>query len=330
MDDILKVLADALRAAVGVQAAAYALAAIGLNVHFGFTGLINFGHIAFMAVGAYTTAIVVDSGFSLWLAVPAGLLAAVVLGILLGVPTLRLRADYLAITTIAVGEIIRIMVRSSALEDVTGGVFGLQGFANDFFDLNPFGRGSYGIWDVSFNERSTWVIVVAWALVALSATLVWALMRAPFGRVLKAIREDEDAARALGKNVFAFKIRSLCLGGAIGALAGIVLAFEAQAVVPDRYLPQTTFFIWTAMILGGTGSIIGPIAGSILFWFIVQFTEGLLRLGVSNGAIPEWLLSSQQVASIRFMLVGGVLMALMVWRPQGIFGKREEVLIGAR
>ncbi|QGG96447.1 branched-chain amino acid ABC transporter permease [Actinomarinicola tropica] len=330
MDDVLKVLADALRAAVGVQAAAYALAAIGLNVHFGFTGLINFGHIAFMAIGAYTTAIVVDSGLSLWLAVPSGLLAAVVLGILLGIPTLRLRADYLAITTIAVGEIIRIMVRSSALEGLTGGVFGIQGFADDFFGLNPFGRGSYGVWDVRFNERSTWVIVVAWALVALCATLVWALMRAPFGRVLKAIREDEDAARALGKNVFAFKIRSLCLGGAIGALAGIVLAFEAQAVVPDRYLPQTTFFIWTAMILGGTGSILGPIAGSVIFWFIVQFTEGLLRLGVSNGAIPEWLLSSQQVASVRFMLVGGVLMALMIWRPQGIFGKREEVLIGAR
>ena len=330
MDDLLKVLADALRAAVGVQAAAYALAAIGLNVHFGFTGLINFGHIAFMAVGAYTTAIVVDSGLSLWLAIPAGLLAAVALGILLGVPTLRLRADYLAITTIAVGEIIRILVRSSALEDLTGGVFGIQGFADDFFDLNPFGRGTYGAWDVTFNERSTWVMVAAWALVALCAALVWALMRAPFGRVLKAIREDEDAARALGKNVFAFKIRSLCVGGAIGALAGIVLAFEAQAVVPDRYLPQTTFFIWTAMILGGTGSILGPIAGSVAFWFIVQFTEGILRLGVANGVIPDWLLSSQQVASIRFMLVGGVLMALMVWRPQGIFGKREEVLIGAR
>lgn len=330
MDDLLKILADALRAAVGVQAAAYAIAAIGLNVHFGFTGLINFGHIAFLAVGAYTTAIVVDVGLSLWLAIPAGILAAVVLGILLGIPTLRLRADYLAITTIAVGEIIRILVRSTALEGLTGGVFGIQGFANEFFDLNPFSSGTYGVWRVTFNERSTWVMVVAWAVVALSALLVWALMRAPFGRVLKAIREDEDAARALGKNVFAFKIRSLCLGGAIGALAGIVLAMEAQAVVPDRYLPQTTFFIWTAMILGGTGSIKGPIAGSVAFWFIVQFTEGLLREGISNGIIPEWLLDSQQVASVRFIMVGLLLMALMVWRPQGIFGKREEVLIGAR
>ncbi|MBK5223439.1 MAG: branched-chain amino acid ABC transporter permease [Acidimicrobiia bacterium] len=330
MDVLLKVFADSARAAIGVQAAAYALAAIGLNVHFGFTGLINFGHIAFLAVGAYTTAIVVDLGFSLWLAIPAGLLGAVILGMLLGIPTLRLRADYLAITTIAVGEIIRVMVRSSAMEGLTGGVFGLQGFADEFFDVNPFSRGNYGVWDITFNERSMWVMTVGWALVVLTALLVHALMRAPFGRVLKAIREDEDAARALGKNVFAFKIRSLCLGGAIGALAGILLAFEAQAVVPDRYLPQTTFFIWTAMILGGTGSIKGPIAGAIIFWFVVASTEGLLRAGITHGWIPDWLLSSQEVAAVRFMLVGAILMALMVWRPQGLFGKREEVLIGAR
>lgn len=330
MEVLLKIFADAVRAAVGVQAAAYALAAIGLNVHFGFTGLINFGQIAFLAVGAYTTAICADAGLSLWLSILAGLLACVVLGLLLGIPTLRLRADYLAITTIAVGEIIRITVRSSAMQGLTGGVFGIQGFATPFFDLNPFSPGQYGFWRITFNERSLWVMTVGWALVALSALLIWALIRAPFGRVLKAIREDEDAARSLGKNAFAFKLRSLCLGGAIGGLAGILLSFEAQAVVPDRYLPQTTFFIWTVMILGGTGSILGPIAGSAIFWFVVSATEGLLRQGITNGVIPDWLLSSQQVAAVRFMLVGFILMALMVWRPQGIFGKREEVLIGAR
>src|SRR5690606_7654129 len=121
----------------------------------------------------------------------------------------------------------RITVRSSAMEPLTGGVFGIQGFADEFFDLNPFSPGNYGFWRVTFNERSMWVMVVGWGLVALSTLFVWALMRAPFGRVLKAIREDEDAARALGKNVFAFKIRSLCIGGAIAALSGIVLAFEA-------------------------------------------------------------------------------------------------------
>lgn len=329
MEVLLKILADALRSAVGVQAAAYALAAIGLNIHFGFTGLINFGHIAFMAVGAYATAISVDLGLSLWLAVPMGIVASILLALLLGLPTLRLRAEFLAITTIAVGEIIRILVRSSALEQWTGGVFGIQGFADEFFELNPF-SGTYGIWRVTFNARSMWVMTVTWALVALSMALVWALMRAPFGRVLKAIREDEDAARALGKNVFSFKIQSLCLGGVIGALAGIMLAFEAQAVVPDRYLPQTTFFVWTVMILGGTASVWGPIAGSVIFWFLISATEGLLRQGITNGVIPDWLLSSQQVAAVRFILVGLVLMVLMVWRPQGVFGKREEVLIGAQ
>jgi len=330
MEELLKIVADAIRGAIGVQGAAFALAAVGLNLHFGYTGLLNFGHIAFMAVGAYTMAIVVDNGASIWIAVPCGLGAAVVLGLLLGIPTLRLRADYLAITTIAVGEIIRISIRSSAFEPVTGGVFGLQGFANEFFALNPFSPGTYGVWRITFSERSLWVMTVGWTLVALTTLLVWALMRAPWGRVVKAIREDEDAARSLGKNVFAFKIQSLCIGGAIGALAGMVLAMEAQAVVPDRYLPQTTFFIWTVMILGGAGTIKGPIAGSIVFWFIVLATEGLLRQGIDSGLIPDWLLSSQQVAAVRFVLVGLLLMALMIWRPQGIFGKREEVLVGAR
>jgi neutral amino acid transport system permease protein len=331
MNDLLRILAESIQAAVGVNAAAYALAIVGLNLHFGFTGLINFGHIAFMAVGAYTMAIVVDSGLSLWIGIPCGLLAAVVLGILLGIPTLRLRADYLAITTIAVGEIIRILIRSSAFEGLTGGVFGIQGFATEFHDLNPFNPSTrYGFWRISFDGRQLWVMLVGWGLTILCSLFVWALMRAPWGRVIKAIREDEDAARSLGKNVLVFKIQSLCIGGAIAALAGMVLAFEAQAVVPDRYMPQTTFFLWAAMILGGSGSVKGAVAGATAFWFILSSTVGLVRHGVSTGFIPEWLLTSQQVAAVRFIIVGLLLGVLMVWRPQGIFGKREEVMLGAR
>jgi len=331
MNDLLRILAESIKAAVGVNAAAYALAIVGLNLHFGFTGLINFGHIAFMAVGAYTMAIVVDSGMSLWIGIPCGLLAAVVLGLLLGGPTLRLRADYLAITTIAVGEIIRISIRSSAFEGLTGGVFGIQGFATEFHDLNPFTPGArYGFWRVTFDHRQLWVMVVGWSLAVICSLLVWALMRAPWGRVIKAIREDEDAARSLGKNVFVFKIQSLCIGGMFAALGGMILAFEAQAVVPDRYLPLTTFFLWAAMILGGAASVKGAIAGAMAFWFVVSSADGLLRHGVSTGFIPEWLLTSQQVAAVRFIIVGIMLGALMIWRPQGIFGKREEVMIGAR
>lgn len=328
--DILQVFVDALRGALGPTAAAFAIAAVGLNLHFGFTGLLNFGHIAFMALGAYTMAILVDSGVTLWLAIPAGMLAAVVLGLFLGGTTLRLRADFLAITTIAVGEIIRISIRSRALEDVTGGVFGLRGISGEFFDLNPFSRGEYGIWRIVFSERQIWVMVVGWSVALLCTLLVWALMRAPWGRVIKAIREDEDAARALGKNAFLLKVQSLCIGGAIGALAGMLLAIEASAVDPNAYLPQQTFFVWTVMILGGAATIWGAMSGAVVFWFVVLFAEGLLREGIREGVIPEWLLTSQQFAAVRFVIVGLMLMTLMIWRPQGMFGKREEVMIGAR
>ncbi len=330
MDDLIRVFADALRGALGPDAAAFAIAAVGLNLHFGFTGLLNFGHVAFMAVGAYTMAIVVDAGLPLWVGVPAGMLAAVVLGLLLGGTTLRLRADYLAITTIAVGEIIRIMIRSRALEDVTGGVFGIQGVAADFFALNPFSPGNYGIWRVTFSERQLWVMVVGWTIALLCTLLVWALMRAPWGRVIKAIHEDEDAARALGKNAILLKAQSLCIGGAIGALAGMLLALERSAVDPNQYLPQQTFFVWTVMILGGAATIKGAMAGAVMFWFIILFAEGLLREGISQGIIPDWLLTSQQMFAVRFVIVGAMLIGLMIWRPQGVFGRREEVMIGAR
>ena len=328
--DVIRVFADAIQGALGPNAAAFAIAAVGLNLHFGYTGLLNFGHIAFMALGAYTMAILVDSGISLWLAIPAGMASAVVLGLLLGAATLRLRADYLAITTIAVGEIIRIMIRSRALEDVTGGVFGLRGLSGDFFALNPFSTGSYGVWLITFSERQLWVMVVGWSVALLCTLLVWALMRAPWGRVIKAIREDEDAARALGKNAFLLKVQSLCIGGAIGALAGMLLALEASAVDPNAYLPQQTFFVWTVMILGGAATIKGAMAGAVVFWFVVLFAEGILREGIREGVIPEWLLTSQQFAAVRFVIVGLMLIALMIWRPQGMFGKREEVMIGAR
>lgn len=330
MDGLFDVFINSFKQAIGVNAAAFAVAAIGLNLHFGFTGLLNFGHIAFMAVGAYAMAITVESGWSLWLGIPIGITAAVILGLLLGISTLRLRADYLAITTIAVGEIIRISIRSEALQDVTGGVFGLRGVGQEFFDINPFSDGDYGLWRITFDERQIWVMVVGWSVAVLCALLVWALMRAPWGRVIKAIREDEDAARALGKNAFVFKIQSLCIGGAIGGLAGMLLAFEASAVVPNSYLPQQTFFVWTVMILGGAATVKGAFAGAVTFWFVVLSAEGLLRHGVSTGVIPEWLLTSQQFAAVRFVIVGAMLMALMIWRPQGMFGKREEVLIGAR
>jgi neutral amino acid transport system permease protein len=322
------ILRDFLRAAVGDSAVYFAIAAVGLNLHFGYTGLLNFGHIGFLMVGAYGLAISVTFfSLGMWAGIVVGLLWAVVLALLLGAPTLRLRADYLAIVTIVAAEILRFVFRSVWAREVTGGSFGLTQFARDFYAINPFPAGRYGIGVVNFSERGAWVLVAGWALAGLCTLLVWALARSPWGRVLRAIREDEDAARSLGKNVFAYKMQSLVLGGMLGALGGIVLAINTQSVQPDTYSPPVTFFIFTALILGGAATVVGPIIGSMIFWALLAATNTALRQAVAAGYIPDWLMSGTQIGQVRFMLVGLGLMLLMIFRPEGIFGDRRELAL---
>ena len=292
--DVMRILVDGLRSAVGPEAAVYALAAIGLNMHFGYTGLLNFGQVGFLLVGAYGVSItVVTFGQSMWLGVIVGILAAVFLALLLGIPTLRLRADYLAIVTIAGAEILRFIFRASPANPLTGGVFGQQRFADAFYAINPIPEGSYGFWLIQFgSHRRLWVIVVGWALVALCCLLVWALVRSPWGRVLKSIREDEDAARSLGKNVFNYKMQSLVLGGVMGALAGMVLAIQQQAVHPDTYLPLVTFYAYVILILGGPARVFGPVVGSVIFWFLFTSLDTLLRQARAVGFLPLYFPSA--------------------------------------
>jgi neutral amino acid transport system permease protein len=135
--DLGAVISSGLLAATGPTAIAYAIAAVGLNLHFGYTGLLNFGHVAFLMVGAYGVAITVDAGGPLWLGVIMSIVAAIVLALMMGIPTLRLRAEYLAIVTIAIAEVLRLLIRSSWAQGLTGGVFGIQGFAGDFHALSP-------------------------------------------------------------------------------------------------------------------------------------------------------------------------------------------------
>jgi branched-chain amino acid transport system permease protein len=320
-----------LEAAVGTNAVIYALAAIGINVQFGYTGLLNFGQAAFMAVGAYGIAIGVATwGLSFWLSVGIGLAAAVALALVLGIPTLRLRADYLAIVTIAAAEIFRITVRTSNYRDVTGGTDGLQQFSASFFDINPYGRGEYGVGPVSFDERTMWVLTVGWIVVALCCLVVYLLMRSPWGRVLKAIREDEDAVRSLGKNVFSYKMQSLIIGGVIGALGGFIFALSTGSVTPDSYAPEVTFFAYTIVILGGAARVLGPVVGAIIFWLIIQLTDQILRQAIAADYIPSSLMDTTQVGAVRFILVGLGLMALIIFRPQGIFGDKREIALDAR
>jgi neutral amino acid transport system permease protein len=324
------ILSDGIRAGLGINAAVYALAAVGLNVQFGYAGLWNFGQAGFLLVGGYGTAIAVNS-WGLWLpwAVLVGIAASILLGLLLGVPTLRLRGDYLAIVTIAAAEILRIVVNSTKVQSVTGGPQGIGGFANWFFDRNPIGKGRYGFGTITYDQRQLWVTLVTWALVALASVLVALLVHSPWGRVVRAIREDEDAVRALGKNVYSYKMQALLLGGAIGGIAGIMLVFDQQFIQPDLFQSAITFYAFAALILGGTARIFGPILGAIAFWFLVEGADSFLGHAVDHNFLGVGhLVDPTQIGTFRFVLVGLVIMLLVIFRPQGFLGSRREVMLG--
>jgi neutral amino acid transport system permease protein len=331
------IISNTVRSGVTQQAIIFALAAIGLNLHFGYTGLLNFGQVAFMAAGAYGVGITTTYfDAPLLVGILVGIGAGVVLALLLGVPTLRLRADYLAIVTIAVGEIIRLSVRAARYSWLTGGSNGINGFSNEFQSWNPLNNGQeygfrlFGRLNLEFTGADLWEMLVGWTLVVLCVLLMWKLVRAPWGRVLKSIREDEDAATSLGKNTFNFKMQSLILGGTFGTLAGIFYALQQNSVQPDNYATQQTFFALTAAILGGLATIWGPVLGAMLFWMVLSFVENLLIQLIDAGIMPDWLMTRSQVGPVRFMLVGLTLMALMIWRPQGILGDKREIAIDAR
>jgi neutral amino acid transport system permease protein len=335
--DWYTIISNTFRSGITQQAIIFALAAIGLNLHFGYTGLLNFGQVGFMAAGAYGTGIAIEEfGMPLIPAILVGLAAGVVLAIILGFPTLRLRADYLAIVTIAIGEIIRFTVRAAALSDFTGGSNGINGFSNEFQSWNPLNGGEtygfdlFGRINLVFTGADLWEMFVGWLLVLLCVFLVWRLVNSPWGRVVKSIREDEDAATALGKNVFQFKMQSLILGGTFGAVAGIFYAVQQNSVQPDNYGTQQTFFALTAAILGGLARVWGPVVGSIIFWMLLSFVENVLIESIDSGVMPDWLMERAQVGAVRFMIVGLTLMLLLIFRPQGIFGDKREIAIDAR
>ena len=324
------IISNALFTALSINAIAYALIAQGLNVHFGYTGLLNFGQAAFAAAGAYAVAIPIHYyGWSFWACIPIVITAAVVLALLLGIPTLRLRADYLAIVTIAASEIVRISLNSVRFTWLTGGNDGLQKFTDDVERINPLSPHRYTLWAQTFNEYDLFIIVCGWILVALASAYVYYLMRSPWGRVIKSIREDEDAARSLGKNVFSYKMQSLIIGGIIGAFGGVVIAVGNRVAQPNNFSTTLTFFAYTILILGGVARVKGPIVGAMIFWFLIAFVDNVLaELTRKYGKdLPGWIiLNENNFGQVKYIITGIGLILLVVYRPQGIFGdKREQV-----
>ena len=303
--------------------AAYAIAALGLAIHFGYTGLLNFGQAGFMLLGAYGFAMpAIEFNAPVWVSLLTGIGLSVIFALILGIPTLRLRADYLAIVTIAAAEILRLIVTSTALADITGSANGLGQFQGNINLLNPFPAGRYGFGPFVFDQRQWFYLCIAWALVALLAWVTWLLMRSPWGRVLKGIREDEDAVRALGKNVYSYKMQSLILGGVYGTLAGMMFVLP-RAVVPGYFQPSLTFFIYAILLLGGAATIFGPIVGSMIFWVLISLFSGFMARAVEAGWLP--FMSQVQAGQLRFILVGVAIMLIVIYRPQGIFGNKKEL-----
>ncbi len=322
----------------GTQAVVFALAGIGLNIHFGYTGLLNFGQVGFMAAGAYGVGMAVFwLEWNFWFGILLGIAYCLGLALLLGVPTLRLRADYLGITTIAASEAIRLFVRWRGNRERTGASEGINDFADPFYANNIFtrpGSQSYKFLFFEYRADDLWVMLIGWTVVALCVLVTWQLMRSPWGRVLKAIREDEDAVRALGKNALSYKLQALALGGVIGGLGGMLQVIDKQSVQPDTFNPVITFMIWTVIIVGGVGRVWSPVIGAIIFWALISGLEVFLRELLQTGAGDEFEqflnLNVSNVSQVKFMAFGLGLMLLMRFRPQGIFGSREEMALDDR
>lgn len=309
--------------------AAFALAAIGLNIHFGFTGLLNIGHAGFMLLGAYGFAISTIEGAPFVVALLVAAACAVVFALLLGIPTLKLRGDYLAIVTISASEIVRMTGRSTLFRDLTGASSGIKGntFKETFQALSPLPDGNTTIGPFSYGNNLSngwWVRIAVWAAVFLVLLFVVLLVRSPWGRVLKGIREDEDAMRSLGKNVYSYKMQSLIIGGVIGAFGGVAYVLPGS-VQPDTMGRSMTFFIWTVLLLGGAATIFGPVLGSILYFVTLM----VLRTGMRE-LIPPDVLSPTQIEPAAGALVGIALMLLVIFRPQGILGDKKELAFDVR
>lgn len=329
MNELVTTLNAILASVISPGTAALAIAAIGLNIHFGYTGLLNMGQAGFMLIGAYGFVISTTAGLPLIVAVIVALIAATAFALILGIPTLKLRGDYLAIVTISAAEILRMIGRSSLLTDITGGSNGLTGqsYRGPFTDLSFLGDGQTTLGPFTYDNTGSsgwWIRLVAWSLVAIISVFVFLVMRSPWGRVLRGIREDEDAVRSLGKNVYFYKMQALILGGVLGAVGGIIFVLPAS-LQADSMGRAMTFFIWTALLLGGAATIFGPILGSIIF-----FALRLLVQGLAGQFVPGSIMNSQQTEQFSWIMIGVVLMLLVIFRPQGILGDKKELSFNAK
>ncbi|MCV7067938.1 branched-chain amino acid ABC transporter permease [Mycolicibacterium farcinogenes] len=314
------------------QFAMVAIIAIGLNVVVGQAGLLDLGYVGFYAVGAYTVALLTspdspwnkvgsDGFFSkdwAWLScVPLAMAVTALAGLILGTPTLRLRGDYLAIVTLGFGEIIRLLADN--LSDITNGSRGLNQVAyprvgeseklpNGVFSSgNSAGEANYG----------TWWFWLGLTLMVGILLLVGNLERSRVGRAWVAIREDEDAAVVMGVNTFRFKLWAFVIGAAIGGLSGALYAGQVQYVAPPTFNIINSMLFLCAVVLGGQGNKLGVIFGAFIIVYLPNRLLGVEFLGINLG-------------DLNYLFFGLALVVLMIFRPQGLFPVRQQLLTYGR
>jgi branched-chain amino acid transport system permease protein len=362
----------------------FAMLSLALNLHWGYTGLFNIGIVGFMAVGIYVMALVSKPlyeaggaaqvgglGLPIIVGMIAGMAAAALLGLVVALPALRLRADYLAIVTIAMSEIVRFSFLSGEFQQFQlfgerVGFGGGSGLILDYTDPIEAFLSFVGLWDAYLGIVDAFRVVIpnnpkpivdglvyGALLLAFVAAYYWLLKRtgeSPFGRVLKAIREDEDVANSLGKNTNQFKIKAFMLGCALMGLAGILWFMRSGAVTPNTFRPRITFFIWIALIIGGAGSNTGSILGGAVFAALLyqgprtlknlidtvlpntdapsSFGPAVAPLVSNFDPAPLFFYTLDSIRQLQLVFMGLVLIWLMHNRPEGMLGHRKETAAG--
>ena len=307
-----------------IMAGIYAVFALGLNVHWGFTGLFNIGIAGFFALGAYTTALLttqppdpqlfedfkfggnwaglpfLDLGIDLWFFLGLGAAAAVcgIIALIIGYVTLRLRDDYLAIATLGIAETVRLLfLNEKWLANGSKGLYRIPKFLGEW---------------VAPEHYDYLYLVVVLVILALLFLAVERAVKSPWGRVLRAIREDEIAAEASGKDVFTFKLQAFMLGAVIMGVGGALFAHNVRFLSPLTFDPLlATFIIWAMLMVGGAGNNLGAILGAFIVWGIWTGTQFL------PGVFSD--------PNFRFFMIGVLIVAVILVRPGGMLGEERRV-----
>jgi branched-chain amino acid transport system permease protein len=298
----------------------YAIFSLGLNIQWGYTGLFNIGIAGFFCIGAYTSALItspmpsgiyaqyVNQVFGLGLPFIFGILgAAIVCGLialLIGIPTLKLKEDYLAISTIGIAETIRLIFNNERW--LANGPRGLMGLSQPLSHL---------VEPKHYNYIYLFIVLLFLLIIYLS---IERAIRSPWGRVLRAIREDEIATAMSGKNILSFKMQSLVLGSMIMGIGGALYAHYTKSISPDVFTPlYGTFIVWVMLMVGGSGNNKGAVLGAFVVWAIWIGTSFATEL------LPTTL--KAKAPYIRFLLIGILLEIVLLYRPQGLLGEEKKI-----